>query len=395
MYQDMGYILGAGIQAIQEVSMPWQESTPMSQRCEFVGLAQTQTIALAELCRRFGISRKTGYKWLGRAQDLRERSRRPRHSPTRTTADMEDRVVALRLKHAAWGGRKIARRLRDLGVLDVPHPSTVTHILRRNGLVHSPTAGEGGRYQRFEHATPNALWQMDFKGDFALDQGRCYPLTVIDDHARFNLVLHACSGQSRAQVQPILIDTFRRYGLPERINTDNGQPWGSPNAEHGLSQLSVWSIRLGIRVSFSAPAHPQTNGKDERFHRTLKAEVLAGRSFHTMAQVQQAFDVWRPIYNHERPHDALSLAVPATRYQPSLRAYPETLAPIQYTAIDTVATVGWNGQVKFHGRWWKVSNALKDQPIAFRPTCEDGRYEVYFCHQRILIIDLRDATERA
>jgi transposase InsO family protein len=272
----------------------------------------------------------------------------------------------------------------------VPHPSTVTHILHRHGLIQARAAGAGARYQRFEHERPNALWQMDFKGDFALDRGRCHPLTVIDDHARYNLVLHACTGPNRRQVQPVLVDAFRRYGLPERINTDNGQPWGSPSATHGVSQLSLWWIRLGIRVSFSAPAHPQTNGKDERFHRTLKAEVLAGRQFHTTQQAQAAFDVWRPIYNHERPHDALGLAVPASRYQPSQRAYPERLPPIEYGSADHVATVRWGGQVKFKGRFWKVSNALKDQPVAFRPTDQEGKYAVYFCHQRILLIDLND-----
>ena len=375
--------------------MPWLETTPMSQRREFVHLAQHDALSVAELCRRFGISRKTGYKWLGRAQDLREHSRRPQHSPERTDERVEAQVVRLRQQHPAWGGRKIARRLRDLGLDTVPHPSTVTHILHRHGMIQARLAGAGRRYQRFEHDRPNALWQMDFKGDFALDHPhrRCHPLTVIDDHARYNLVLHACSGQNREQVQPVLVEAFRRYGLPERINTDNGQPWGSPSATHGLSQLSVWWIRLGIRVSFSAPAHPQTNGKDERFHRTLKAEVLAGRQFHDSAQAQAAFDAWRPIYNHERPHDALGLDVPASRYQPSPRAYPEQLPPVEYGSADEIVTVGWNGKVKFKGRCWKVSNALKDQPIALRPTCIDGHYELYFCHQRILTIDLNDPEQ--
>jgi len=362
----------------------------MSQRREFVHLAQLHSLAFAELCRRFGISRKTGYKWFDRAQDLREHSRRPQHSPTRTDACMEAHVVALRRKHPAWGGRKITRRLQDLGLAGVPHASTVTHILHRHDLIRERLPGEGGRYQRFEHDRPNALWQMDFKGDFALERRRCYPLTVIDDHARYNVVLHACSGQSRQRVQPVLIDAFRRYGLPQRINTDNGQPWGSPSATHGLSQLSVWWIRLGIRVSFSAPAHPQTNGKDERFHRTLKAEVLAGRQFRDLVHAQAAFDVWRSIYNHERPHDALKLAVPASRYHPSQRSYPERLPPIEYGSADHIATVGCNGLVKFQRRWWKVSNALKDHPIAFRPNSVDGQYDVYFCHQRIMTIDLND-----
>jgi transposase InsO family protein len=364
----------------------------MSQRREFVRLAQTQALTFAELCRRFNVSRKTGYKWCDRAEDLREHSRRPLNSPTRTPAAVEERVVALRRQHPVWGGRKIARRLHDLGMPDVPHPSTITHILERHELLRAPPAGAGGRYQRFEHATPNALWQMDFKGDFATDQGRCYPLTVLDDHARYNVVLHACRGQNTGEVQPILTTAFRRYGMPERINTDNGQPWGSPSAQHGISRLTVWLIRLGMRVSFSAPAHPQTNGKDERFHRTLKAEVLAGRCFVSHAAVQSAFDRWRPIYNEERPHDALALAVPAMRYQPSPRQYPETLPAIEYATCDTVATVR-DGNVKFAGRWWQVSKALSGLPVAFRTTSTEACYEVYFCHQRILKIDLKAASE--
>lgn len=361
----------------------------MSQRREFVEWAHRQSVPVAELCRRFGISRKTGYKWLGR-EEVHEHSRRPLSSPTRTAAALEERVVALRLKHAAWGGRKIARRLRDLGVVQVPHPSTITHILHRHGLIDPRPSGAGARYQRFEHDRPNALWQMDFKGDIALHRGRCYPLTAIDDHARFNVVLHACSGQNFGQVQPVLIDTFRRYGVPERINTDNGQPWGSPSARHGISTLSVWWIRLGIRVSFSAPAHPQTNGKDERFHRTLKAEVLAGRTFSDHAHAQHAFDAWRDVYNFQRPHEALALNVPACRYRPSERAYPEHLPPIEYGGDDTVARVGSAGWVRFQQRRWKVSNALKELPVAFRPTAIDGCYDIYFCHQRIDRIDLNE-----
>lgn len=365
----------------------------MSQRREFVTLARQQAVPLSELCRRFGISRKTGYKWLQR-EALSDQSRRPRTSPRRTAASIEAHVLTMRERHPAWGGRKIARRLRDLGHAEVPHPSTVTHILRRHGRIEPRRSGEGARYQRFEHPVPNALWQMDFKGDFALRTGRCYPLTVLDDHARYAIALHACLGQSRGAVQPVLVSAFRRYGLPERINVDNGQPWGSPGAWHGLSVLTVWLIRLGVRVSFSAPAHPQTNGKDERFHRTLKAELLRGRVFADHLHAQRAFDRWRAMYNHERPHQALALAVPASRYRPSARPFPETLPPIEYGDGDTVATVGWNGQVTFAGRRWRVSSALKDLPVAFRPDATiEGRFHVYFCHQEVALIDVDEEAK--
>lgn len=371
--------------------MPWNEMTRMSQRQDFLKLSQTDDISFAELCRRFGISRKTGYKWKGRGGEIEDRSRRPLLSPERTAAEVEARVIELRQKHPAWGGRKIARRLLNLGVEDAPAPSTVTNILRRRGLLESRKAGEGGRYRRFEHLYPNALWQMDFKGDFGIGTGRCHALTALDDHARYNVVLKACSGTSMGQVQPCLIEAFRRYGLPERINTDNGQPWGSPSAGAGmgLSALSIWLIRLGVRISFSAPAHPQTNGKDERFHRSLDAEVLAGRHFRTLQHVQQALDHWRPIYNHERPHDALGMQVPADRYRPSLRSYPEQPPPIEYSPADQVIKVRWNGELRFAGRRWKVSSALKDEIVALRRVSEE-RYDLYYCHHRFGSINLTE-----
>jgi hypothetical protein len=201
----------------------------MSQRQEFVEFARRQAVPLAELCRRFGISRKTGYKWLGR-DVFTDRSRRPLTSPRCTAAAIEAEVLALRERHPVWGGRKIARRLRDLGHGGVPHPSTITHILKRHGVLAPRRAGEGARYRRFEHPVPNALWQMDFKGDFALRSGRCHALTVLDDHALDAIALHACQGQNRREVQPVLASAFRRYRLPERINADNDQPWGSPGA---------------------------------------------------------------------------------------------------------------------------------------------------------------------
>jgi transposase InsO family protein len=374
--------------------MPWTESTPMSQRQEFVTLAQQEAVPLAELCRRFGISRKTGYKWLGRSE-LKDRSRRPQRSPRQTASDVEQRVVELRQQHPAWGGRKIARRLRDCGYSGIPHPSTVTHILRRHGLITAQKAGEGGRYTRFEHPYPNSLWQMDFKGNFALEHDRCHPLTAIDDHSRYAVVLQALGCETRFVVQSTLETAFRRYGLPERMNLDNGSPWGSPSAaDHGVSQLTIWLIRLGIRVSFSAPAHPQTNGKDERFHRTLKAEVLSGRTFRHLADAQAAFDRWRAIYNHERPHEALELAVPATRYQPSTRAFPETLPPIEYGPSDYVGRVNTIGLVKFRERWWQLSRALRDQPVAFRRCgAETECYDLFFCHHRLGRIDLSDNAD--
>lgn len=375
--------------------MPWQEVSTMSLRREFVVLAQAQETSISELCRRFGISRKTGYKWLaryaaGQTEALADRSRRPLHQPSHTPEAVEEQVVALRQQHPAWGGRKIAKRLVTLGLHEAPAPSTVTHILRRRGLLRDESASSV-RWRRFEHPSPNDLWQMDFKGYFHTGHGKCHALTVLDDHSRFNLVLQACARTDTPSVRQALIPVFQRYGLPIGINTDNGTPWGNPAGSGALSELTIWWVRLGIRVSHSRPYHPQTNGKDERFHRSLEAEVLNGRAFSDLAQAQRAFDPWRQVYNHERPHDALLLEVPAARYQISTRPYPSSLPPIQYAPDDQVRKVQSNGLVHFKGLILKVSNALRGQPVALRPvTTDDGLYDVFFCHHRLMSLDLRN-----
>ena len=382
--------------------MPWDTRDTMGRRQEFVLLALKEGANRRELCRRFEISPKTGYKWLALyskddVQSLKDRSRRPLRSPARTGAALEAQVIALRAEHPAWGGRKISKRLEKLGHADAPAPSTVTSILHRHGLISEQASAQTTAWQRFEHPQPNELWQIDFKGYFPTPAGLCYPLTVLDDHSRFNLVLSACERTDTTSVQPILTEAFRRYGLPVRINADNGPPWGSAREpEHGITQLTVWLIRLGIRISHSAPAHPQTNGKDERFHRSLKAEVLNGRSFADLTQAQVAFDRWRHIYNEQRPHEALGLATPIERYRPSPQSFPEKLPAIEYGPDDIITEVGWDGKIRFKGRRLKVPKALHRLPVAFRPVpAEDGTYDVYFCHKCFMRLSLHAIDKTA
>ena len=376
--------------------MPWDTQDLMSLREEFVRLASQEGANRRELCRRFGISPQTAYKWLGRyasagSSGLADRSRRPQHSPGMTPEDVQTAVVALRTRHPAWGGRKISRRLHDLGVATVA-PSTVSSILHRHGLIASPSADEQ-TWQRFEHDTPNALWQADFKGHFDTLNGRCSPLTVLDDHSRYNLVLQACGNTRTETVRTHLENAFRRYGVPLRMNFDNGAPSGAPSQPGQVTELALWLIRLGIRISYSRPYHPQTNGKEERFHRSLKAEVLNGRSFAHLAQAQSAFDRWRQVYNHERPHEALQMQVPISRYRPSPRAFPEDLPAIDYGPDDDVVRVTWNGELRFRGQKYKVSSALHRHDVAIRPRAnEDGIFDVFFAHHRCLTIDLNPAT---
>jgi transposase InsO family protein len=232
--------------------MPWRVCSVIDERAEFVRLAGTGAVSIAELCRRFGISRETGHQLLRRhaalgLAGLADVSRRPHSSPRRTSSAMEEAVLLLRDRHPAWGGRKIARRLLDLGHDGVPSPSTVTQILRRHGRLDDERSTQHKPFQRFERSGPNALWQMDFKGHFALGKGRCHALTVLDDHCRYSLGLRACADERMITVRAELTAIFRRYGLPDTILADNGAPWGSTG--HGTqTALGVWLMQVGVRL---------------------------------------------------------------------------------------------------------------------------------------------------
>lgn len=374
--------------------MPWQEVSTMSLRREFVLLALLPQANRRELCRRFRISPKTGYKWLNRhdcggVSALADGSRRPQRSPRRTAGELEQTILRLRQAHPAWGARKLLKRLEQLGHERLPAASTAHAILRRYGCIDPEASLKHLPWLRFEHAAPNALWQMDFKGHFALSEGRCHPLTVLDDHSRFNLCLRACANEQGVTVQGALTRTFRQYGLPLCMLMDNGSPWGD-DAGSPYTPFTVWLMHLGVAVSHARVRHPQTLGKDERFHRTLKAEVLATAELTDLRQAQQHFDRWREIYNFERPHEAIQMSTPASRYRASPRHFPEPLPPIEYDPTDTVRRVQSNGWLSYRGRMLRVSKAFRGYPVALRPNPEhDGLLEVFFCRQRIAQLDLR------
>lgn len=378
--------------------MPFREVTRMGERLEFVMLASVEGANLRSLCRRFGIAPMTGYKWLARwrldgVAGLADRSRRPHRSPKRSAAAIETAVLSLRGEHPAWGGRKIARRLKDRGEAAVPSAATVTAILKRHGVAVGAFGGGEAAFTRFERDQPNELWQMDFKGHVPLATGRLHPLTVLDDHSRFAVVLAACGDQRTATVREHLVAAFRRYGLPDAMITDNGSPWGDGPGSP-FTPLGVFLIEQGIRIAHSRPYHPQTMGKDERFHRSLKAEVLSAPPFADLAAAARGFERWRGVYNTERPHEALGLAVPASRYRQSRRDYAETPPAFDYAPGDIVRRVQQGGRVSLHGRRIRVPKAFKGKQVAFRPTDQDGVFEVAFRHQTIATIDIRAALDQ-
>jgi len=412
--------------------MPWKESSIMSERLEFIRLAMQESANVRDLCRRFEISPTTGYKWLSRYKEaavategrpapslaLVDRSRRPLNSPCRTPPEVEQLVTDVRSGHPAWGARKIRSRLIDLGhdEKSLPAPSTMTAILSRHQMIDAEESAKKQPLSRFEHPYPNDLWQMDFKGEFALDDNTadhrsfCYPLTVLDDHSRFALALRACSSQATESTQIQLREVFRRYGLPARMTMDNGSPWGTPH-RNAYTQFTVWLLRLGIGVSHSRPHHPQTQGKDERFHRTLEAELLKPHRrdrftstrknnrhrrpyprlspANTLEAWQEEFDLWRVTYNCQRPHEALGMQVPAQKYKPSDRSFPEVLPPIEYDSLDIVRRVTRNGTITYRSNFYPVGAAFRGHNVAIRHTVTDGVMGVFFGQQKISQILLR------
>ena len=371
--------------------MPWNEVSVVDQREEFARLAAHSGSNIRLLCRRYGVSPTTAYKWLERyrargREGLMDLSRRPQHRPRQSAPSIEQAVVALRGQHPAWGARKLRYRLLALGLDGVPATSTVHAILKRHELIDPAEAARHKPWQRFEHDAPNRLWQMDFKGHFATETARCHPLTVLDDHSRFALGLQACLDEKATTVKDRLSGIFRRYGLPERMTMDNGAPWGGLSQHHHTS-LTAWLIRLGVRVSHSRPYHPQTQGKDERFHKTLNLELLRRYTFRDLDHAQSHFDTWRNLYNLERPHESLAMQVPASRYRPSPRALPESLPPIEYDSKDLVRKVQNGGEIWFRGNPYKIGHAFVGHPVALRPTHSDGTINVFFCHQKIAQIN--------
>lgn len=375
--------------------MPWRIYDLMSQRLEFVLLAQQEGMDLRELCRRFGISPKTGWKWRRRFAEggpaaLEDLSRRPHRSPRQVDPALADKVIAARQQHPTWGGRKLRGWLNKRGAAPAPAASTCTEILRRADLLGAaPTRRP---FQRFERAHPNQLWQMDHKGHFPTQSGeRCHPLTVLDDCSRFDVVLAAHPDERGPRVQGALTVAFTMYGVPDAMLFDNGPPWGCADATCPYTTLGVWLLRVGITVLHGRPYHPQTQGKDERFHRTLNNDLISRHTWSDLEHCRREFARYRDIYNCERPHDMLGGATPIERYQPSVRAFPSTLPPIEYPAGTTIKALRETGLLTFGGQTWYVGRAFGRLPIGLRPSARDGRWVVYFMHHPLGLIDLTTA----
>lgn len=364
--------------------MPWRETSTMDERLRFVQDVHRPGWSFTEICQRYEVSRKTGYKWLARYGEagpagLVDGSHRPRTSPHATPASVVELILQLQHRYT-WGARKVRRLLVARVPADqVPTKTTVHRILERHGRVRPRR-----RSQRRFHAgppgtpmdQPNAVWTVDFKGQFRTGDGvYCYPLTVQDGATRFLLGCHGMLAPTTAGSWPVFARLFRRYGLPERMRSDNGAPFAS-HALGRLSTLSVWWVRLGIRPELIEPAHPEQNGRHERMHRTLKADTARPPHADLAAQ-QRRFDWFQARYNTERPHEALHDATPASCYAPSPRPYRTTLAPLVYPGHFERRRVSRNGGIRWEHRWVNVSHLLAEQDVGFEEI-DDGLWDVYF-----------------
>jgi len=374
--------------------MPWKKNGVMEERFRFIEELNSEDWSLAELCRFFGVTRKTGYKWLERYQaggleGLRDQSRAPRRHPNAVDQECEKRIIAVRERHPFWGARKIHAVLkREEGGTGVPAVSTIGSLLKSHGL----TAGRKRRPQArpsqrpLAHATDaNKVWCADFKGWFRTSDGeRIDPLTISDAYSRFLLRCQVVPAVDYRSSKPIFEAAFRQFGLPDRIRTDNGAPFGS-NGESGLTGLSVWWIKLGIEPERIQPAKPQQNGRHERMHRTLKQATASPPARNRRAQ-QQRFDEFRREYNEDRPHEALGQATPASFYGPSARQYPRRVAEVEYPARWQVRRVSSSGQMRWKSEYVFVAHPLETETVGLEPIA-DGYWRVWFSFYEIGVLD--------
>jgi len=377
--------------------MPWKETSAVNERMKFIVGFLEGDESFSELCERFGISRKQGYKWrdryeAGGVDALRDRSRAPLHHPQAVADSVARLVVEARRRHPRWGPRKLLVVLKRAHPdVEFPVASTVGELLKKRGLV-SPrrrrhrSAPYEDRLGGFDE--PNAVWCADFKGHFPVGGQRCNPLTIMDGCSRYLLCCKALESSLSAPTQRTFERVFREFGLPDAIRTDNGAPFSSL-APAGLSRLAVWWIRLGIRAERIMPGRPDQNGRHERMHLTLKAETARPPRSSFQAQ-QRAFDAFRREYNCERPHEALANETPHSRYRPSAKPFPARLPELEYPDYMRVQRVQHNGVISVDGVQFYISNCVDEEYLGLEAV-GDGCWKVYFGPIPLGLLDARRA----
>lgn len=362
--------------------MPWMERRVRMLREEFIAQIEKEDRNISALCREFGISRKTGYKWIKRYQEsgsLEDQNKKPKTSRSKTGEKIEKLIFELRQERPGWGARKIQAFLSQKGY-EMPCVRTVNNILKRNGLISLEASLARRPFKRFEREQNNELWQADFKGDILmLDGGRCYPLTILDDHSRFALLIEPRHDQK--DVLRSFIPVFRLYGLPEAILTDNGRNFAGLNNGYTLFERAL--IDQDILPIHGRVRHPQTQGKIERFHRSMESEVLKLHRPINFADATEVLDQWKSVYNFERPHEALGDRCPAQVYTPSQRSYLEKVQPYDYESQYHLIKINNWGYLRFADFHIYISETFRDTRVQLIPS--EGDDSVLVCYRNFII----------
>lgn len=365
--------------------MPWERRTVEDQRKEFAQAA-LECSNFSALCREYGITRRTGLKWKARyeAQEpLSDRSRRPNTSPTRTPEAVEHRILELRAENPGWGAKTLRKVLENQGEQNLPCVKTVNNILHRHGCISLEESQKRQPFTRYEKEKCNMMWQTDFKGEFRMeDNNYCYPLTIIDDHSRFSIKI-APRLSTKNIVIPVFTEVFHEYGLPDSILSDNGAQFAG--FRKGYTQFERWLMELDILPIHGRIKHPQTQGKIERFHRTMKQELLNHISISNIDDAEVQFGDWREKYNNIRPHEALGMKTPGQVYIASPRAYPEKIRDWEYGGEYHVIKVNSWGYARFDKWQVYLSETMIDKYIEFRPS-PDGE-SFFACYRNFKIAE--------
>ena len=365
--------------------MPWKEICAMNQKMQLIGDYLKQSYTVTQLSEIYEVSRNTIYKWIkrykqGGNEGLTDRISAPSRHPNATSLEIGRELTDFKIQHKHWGPKKVVSWLKQhRSEQPWPAVSTASNILKQAGLVktrkkRSRTAPYTEPFQ--ECTGPNMVWSVDYKGQFKTgDSKLCYPLTFTDNYSRHLLGCTGLNHPSYELSRPVFEAMFKKYGMPVAIRTDNGQPFGSTGLG-GLSQLSVWLIKLGIKPERIKAGHPEENGRHERMHRSLK-EATANPPMKNLKEQQKAFDAFRIEFNEERPHEALGMQTPASNYKPSLRAYPARLPKVVYPLRYLVRQVRQNGEIKWKGEKVYISQALPGEPVALKQVAA-YQWRVYF-----------------
>lgn len=372
--------------------MPWKETRLETMREEFVKRVLSHEKSKSALCREYGISRPTGDKWIARylaGEKMKDLSRAPKSRPNKTDSEIEKKIVEYRKQYPAIGAVKMRRIMENDNYTDIPSARTFNEIFKRNGLITKEASEAATPYERFEKSYPNEMWQADFKGHFAMENGvRCHPLNIIDDYSRMNLCCEPLLSETYTEIKPCMERIFQEYGMPFSFLCDNGNPWGTQQST-GFTHFEVWLMELGVLTLHGRIFHPQTQGKEERFNGSLTKECLRYHKIQDQADAARIFAEYRDFYNNIRPHMSLGLEVPASRYEPSKKQYPSKIREWGYSDDLTIHNVKSSGYITIKGQGYFLSEAFGNKQIAIRESSKGANLiNLYFRQFKIGQIDI-------